>query len=106
HLALGLVLLAWFGYYLYKVSHGDVEEPNLVGTAAALGELPDRGRRIAVVGMLLVSSAVILLCAKPFADNLVAAGTELGVDEFLLVQWLFPPGSADPRVILSALLYS
>src|SRR6516165_2088534 len=61
HLALGLALLAWFGFYLYKVSHGDVEEPNLIGTAAALGELPDRGRRIAVVGLFLVSGAVILL---------------------------------------------
>jgi cation:H+ antiporter len=106
HLALGLVLLAWFGYYLYKVSHGDVEEPNLVGTAAALGELPDRGRRIAVVGMLLVSSAVILLCAKPFADNLVAAGTELGVDEFLLVQWLAPLASEAPEFIIAVIFAS
>src|SRR6202161_3843583 len=48
HLALGLLLLAWFGFYLYKISHGDVEEPDLIGTAAALGELPDRSRRIAV----------------------------------------------------------
>src|ERR1700756_1294573 len=103
HLALGLVLLAWFGYYLYKVSHGDVEEPNLIGTAAALAELPDRGRRMAVVGMLLVSGAVILLCAKPFADNLVAAGTELGIDEFLLVQWLSPLASESPGFIIAGI---
>jgi cation:H+ antiporter len=106
HLALGLVLLAWFGYYLYKVSHGDVEEPNLIGTAAALGELPDRGRRMAVVGMLLVSGAVILLCAKPFADNLVAAGTELGIDEFLLVQWLAPLASEAPEFIIAVIFAS
>ena len=48
HLALGLTLLGWFGFYLYKVSHGEVEEPDLIGTAAALGELSDRSRRIAV----------------------------------------------------------
>jgi cation:H+ antiporter len=106
HLALGLVLLAWFGYYLYKVSHGEVEEPNLIGTAAALGALPDRGRRIAVVGLLLVSSAVILLCAKPFADNLVAAGTELGIDEFLLVQWLAPLASEAPEFIIAVIFAS
>src|SRR5262249_26974444 len=58
HLALGLALLAWFGFYLYKVSHGDVDEPTLIGTAAALGALPSRGRRTAVVGIFLVSSAV------------------------------------------------
>ncbi|WP_082280098.1 sodium:proton exchanger [Mycobacterium colombiense] len=101
HFGLGLALLAWFGFYLYKVSHGDVEEPDLIGTAAALGELPDRRRRVAVVGLFLVSGGVILLCAKPFADNLVAAGTELGVNRFLLVQWLAPLASEAPEFIIA-----
>ena len=103
HLALGLALLAWFGFYLYKIGHGDVEEPNLIGTAAALGELPDRSRRIAVVGLFVTSGAVILLCAKPFADNLVAAGTELGIDRFLLVQWLAPLASEAPEFIIAVI---
>ena len=106
HLALGLTLLAWFGFYLYKISHGDVEEPVLVGTAAALGELPDRIRRIAVVGLFAASGAVILLCAKPFADNLVAAGTELGIDRFLLVQWLAPLASEAPEFIIAVIFAS
>lgn len=106
HLAMGLVLLAWFGFYLYKVSHGDVEEPDLIGTAAALGRLPDRSRRIAVVGLFAVSGAVILLCAKPFADNLVAAGTELGIDRFLLVQWLAPLASEAPEFIIAVIFAS
>ncbi|MEB3980707.1 sodium:proton exchanger [Mycobacterium sp. 663a-19] len=103
HFALGLALLAWFGFYLYKVSHGEVEEPELIGTAAALGELSDRARRIAVVGLFVASGAVILLCAKPFADNLVAAGTELGVDRFLLVQWLAPLASEAPEFIIATI---
>jgi len=103
HLALGLALLAWFGFYLYKVSHGDVEEPDLIGTAAALAELPDRIRRIAVFGLFATSGLVILLCAKPFADNLVAAGTELGIDRFLLVQWLAPLASEAPEFIVATI---
>ena len=103
HLALGLLLLAWFGFYLYKVSHGDVEEPDLIGTAAALGALPDRSRRMAVIGLFVASGAVILLCAKPFADNLVAAGTELGFDRFLLVQWLAPLASEAPEFIIATI---
>ena len=103
HFALGLTLLAWFGFYLYKVSHGDVEVPDLIGTAAALGELPDRSRRIAVIGLFVASSIVILLCAKPFADNLVAAGTELGIDRFLLVQWLAPLASEAPEFIIATI---
>jgi cation:H+ antiporter len=103
HLALGLTLLAWFGFYLYKIGHGDVEEPDLIGTAAALGELPDRARRLAVAGLFLASGAVIVLCAKPFADNLVAAGTELGIDRFLLVQWLAPLASEAPEFIIAVI---
>jgi cation:H+ antiporter len=103
HLSLGLALLAWFGFYLYKVSHGEVEEPDLIGTAAALAELPTRARRIAVFGLFAASGAVILLCAKPFADNLVAAGTELGIDRFLLVQWLAPLASEAPEFIIASI---
>jgi cation:H+ antiporter len=106
HMALGLALLAWFGFYLYKIGHGDVEEPDLIGTAAALGELPDRIRRIAVIGLFAASGAVILLCAKPFADNLVAAGTELGIDRFLLVQWLAPLASEAPEFIIAVIFAS
>jgi cation:H+ antiporter len=106
HLVLGLALLSWFGFYLYKLSHGDVEEPDLVGTAAALGRLPDRGRRIAVIGLFAMSCAVIVLCAAPFADNLVAAGTELGIDRFLLVQWLAPLASEAPEFIVATIFAS
>src|SRR5271157_3976456 len=31
HIAFGVILLGWFGYYLYKLSRGGVEEPELVG---------------------------------------------------------------------------
>ncbi len=41
-----------------------MEEPDLIGTAAARG-LPDGRRRIAVVGLFTVSGPVILLCANP-----------------------------------------
>jgi cation:H+ antiporter len=104
HLALGVTLLAWFGFYLYKVSRGHVEEPDLIGTAAALGELPDRRRRTAVGCLFAASGGVILLCAKPFADNLIAAGTQLGIDRFLLVQWLAPLASEAPEFIIATIL--
>lgn len=106
HLLLGLVLLTWFGFYLYKISHGDVEEPDLIGTAAAIGELGDRPRRITVVALFAVAGAVILLCAAPFADNLVAAGTELGINRFLLVQWLAPLASEAPEFIIATIFAS
>jgi cation:H+ antiporter len=56
--------------------------------------------------MFVASGAVILLCAKPFADNLVAAGTQLGVDRFLLVQWLAPLASEAPEFIIATIFAS
>jgi cation:H+ antiporter len=101
HLVLGLGLLGWFGFYLYKLSRGDVEEPELIGAAAALGQLPNRARRITVVAMFVSAAAIILACAKPFANSLIDAGTQLGVDQFLLVQWLAPLASEAPEFIIA-----
>jgi cation:H+ antiporter len=103
HIVLGAALLAWFGFYLYKLTRGDVEEPDLIGTAAAIGALPDRRRQGMVVGLFAVAAAVILVCAEPFAQSLIGAGTELGIDRFVLVQWLAPLASEAPEFIIAIL---
>src|ERR1700712_1424966 len=101
HLVLGVALLAWFGMYLYKLTRGDVEEPELIGAAAAIGALPDRARRMTVVALFVIAAAVILGCADPFAESLIGAGTEFGIDRFLLVQWLAPLASEAPEFIIA-----
>lgn len=106
HLTLGVALLGWFGFYLYKLSRGAVEEPELMGTAAALGALPDRARRVAVITLFAVAAGVVLACAKPFAESLIGAGTELGVDRFLLVQWLAPLASEAPEFVIAIIFAS
>ncbi|MDP7722908.1 sodium:proton exchanger [Mycobacterium sp. TY814] len=106
HITLGVALLAWFGFYLYKLSRGAVEEPELMGTAAALGGLPERARRAAVITLFAVAAGVILACAKPFAESLIGAGTELGVDRFLLVQWLAPLASEAPEFVIAIIFAS
>jgi cation:H+ antiporter len=102
-LVFGLALLAWFGFYLYKLTRGDVEEPDLIGTAAAIGSLPTRARRSTVIAMFVIAAAIILICAEPFANSLIDAGTELGIDQFLLVQWLAPLASEAPEFIIAIL---
>ncbi|MBV9720405.1 MAG: sodium:proton exchanger [Mycobacterium sp.] len=103
HIGFGVALLGWFGFYLYKLSRGEVEEPELVGTAAALGELPDRVRRILVSALFILAASVIVTCAKPFAESLIDAGTQLGIDRFLLVQWLAPLASEAPEFIIATI---
>jgi cation:H+ antiporter len=102
-ITIGVALLGWFGFYLYRLTRGDVEEPELIGTAAAIGALPDRVRRTTVLSLFAVAAAVILLSAEPFAESLIGAGTQLGIDRFLLVQWLAPLASEAPEFVIAIL---
>jgi cation:H+ antiporter len=101
HLVLGIALLAWFAFYLYKLTRGDVEEPHLIGTAAAIGALGDRSRKLVVIALFVVAATVIMVCAEPFANSLIDAGTEFGIDQFLLVQWLAPLASEAPEFVIA-----
>lgn len=104
HLLLGLGLLAFFGYYLWRVAvTGHDSEPELVGPAARIGALPKRKRRTVVSAMFLGAALIILVSAEPFAESLIASGEALGVDRFLLVQWLAPLASEAPELIVAVL---
>ncbi|TCO34068.1 cation:H+ antiporter [Kribbella steppae] len=104
HLVLGIGLLAFFGYYLWRAAASEHDdEPDLVGPAARIGALPTVQRRTAVIGMFVTAAVVILLSAEPFADSLVEGGHALGIDQFLLVQWLAPLASEAPEFIVALL---
>ncbi|WP_344216837.1 sodium:proton exchanger [Kribbella sancticallisti] len=104
HLVLGIALLAFFAYYLWRAAaSGHDDEPDLIGPAARIGGLRKVQRRVAVVSMFLASAGVILLSAEPFADSLVEGGHVLGIDQFLLVQWLAPLASEAPEFIIAIL---
>jgi len=98
------VLLGIYGVYLWRVAKEEREEPELEGVCAAIGCLPRRGRRAAVVSMFVAAAAFILASAEPFANSLVDTGRILGIDEFLLVQWLAPLVSESPELIVACLL--
>ncbi|WBQ07232.1 sodium:proton exchanger [Kribbella sp. CA-293567] len=104
HLLLGIALLAFFGFYLWRAaSSGHDDEPELIGPAARIGALAKVQRRITVVSMFLVAAGIILLSAEPFANSLVEGGHALGIDQFLLVQWLAPLASEAPEFIIAIL---
>lgn len=103
HIVVGIVMIAIFVIYLWRQSHAEREEPELEGTAAYVGALPKWGRRSFILGMVLVAAAIILVSAEPFAHNLIEAGQVLGVDDYLLVQWLAPIASEAPEFALALL---
>lgn len=99
-----LVLIALFGAYAVLAARQGTTEPDLVGPAATIGALPAARRRVVIVGLFAFAGITIGLSAEPFADGLVRTGAQLGIDEFLLVQWLAPLASESPEFLVAALL--
>jgi len=98
-----VVLLALFGAYLWRVTREGRGEPELIGVAADIALLPQRQRRILVTSLFLLAAGIVVMAAKPFADGLVATGETLGIDQFLLVQWLAPLSSEAPELIVATI---
>jgi len=99
------VMFSLFGAYLYFTSRQPPEtERELVGPAAAIGNLDRMPRRITISVIFVYAAAVIFAAAEPFAEGLVETGEDIGVNSFILVQWVAPLASEAPEFILAALL--
>jgi cation:H+ antiporter len=96
---LGILFVA----YIIRAAREEVEAPDLMGAAAALGALPRTPRRVGTVVLFLYSAASILLVAEPFAEGLKEIGTEFGISRFLLIQWVAPLASEAPEMIIAVL---
>ena len=99
-----VILFAIFAAYMYGVSRAEGEEPHLVGPAAWIGGLAQRRRRLTNAWLFIFAAVVILGSAEHFAEGLVESGTKLGIDEFLLVQWLAPLASESPEFLIAGIL--
>ena len=98
-----VILIGLFAAYMIRISKMPSQEPQLVGPAHYLGSFRPRARRLAVLGLFVGAAAVILLSAERFAEALVATGSEFGISEFLLVQWLAPLASEAPELLVAGL---
>ncbi|QKW39614.1 sodium:proton exchanger [Actinomadura sp. NAK00032] len=101
---LAIVLILVYVLYLARISRDrgqDVEE--LAGVPARLAALPARYRRLATWTGFALGAGLVFASAKPFADALVDAGASLGIDEFLLVQWLAPLASEAPELLVAVM---
>jgi cation:H+ antiporter len=98
-----VILVSIFVAYTMRISQASQTEPDLIGPSAWVGSLGKRARRISVLAMFVFAGIVILLVAEHFAQALVDTGAQLGVSEFLLVQWLAPLASEAPELLVVAL---
>ena len=103
HLLLAAALLVIYVAYLWVGARRPMEAPELQGLTATLGALPTRWRRMAIGLLFAYAAGVILIAADPFVDGLVDAGQGMGVDEFILIQWVAPLASETPEVVVAVL---
>ena len=101
-----VMLAALFCLYLWRTSRAEneeEEEDEEPGPGAVIAQLPPARRWTVMAVMSIAAAGVILLAAEPFAESLVASGRRLGIDEFLLIQWLAPLASEAPAVTIAIL---
>lgn len=99
----GVVLLAIFAFYSYRIAHAEVVEPELEGPAQLIARLNVFWRRAVAIALFVLAGLTIYLSAEPFAEGLLHAGRTFGIEEFLLVQWLAPLASESPEFIVAIL---
>ncbi|HUS15949.1 MAG TPA: sodium:proton exchanger [Chloroflexia bacterium] len=100
------VLVAIFAAYLWRVGKlpPDAGEEDVdVGPAAALEALPASRQWAIIAALAVLGAGIILTVAAPFAESLIASGAALGVNKFLLIQWIAPLAGEAPEIILTIL---
>ena len=100
---LAVVFIGAYIFYLWRSSTQESEEPDLLGAAAMIASFRPLYRRLWVLGLFIYSAGIILIAAEPFVHGLRATGEELGISEFLLIQWLAPLASESPEIIVAVL---
>ena len=98
-----LFFLGLFILYIRAASHGKIEEPGLAGPPERIALLPRAWRRAATLALFLVPAAAIFLSAEPFANGLLRNARRLGIEEFMLIQWVAPLASESPEFIVAVI---
>jgi len=98
-----IVLFSIYLLYIFSASRAHTIEPEIVGPAANLARLSPNRRRTIIALLFLYAGLCILISVRPFTEGLITIGKRLGIEEFLLVQWLAPLASESPEIIVASI---
>ena len=98
-----LFFLAIFVWYMIQVCSSDHEEPEVEGPIESLAHWPRMPRVLATLFFFVFSGFTIFISAEPFAEGLLVVGEHMGIEKFVLVQWLAPLASEAPEFIVAIL---
>ncbi|HXG19594.1 MAG TPA: sodium:calcium antiporter [Methylomirabilota bacterium] len=98
-----VVLVSMFIVYMRAASKAHMVEPELEGPPETIALFQVGVRRVITLLMFAYAGLAIFTAAEPFAEGLIASGKTLGIEEFILVQWLAPLASESPEFIVAIL---
>lgn len=98
-----IFLMTIFVVYMVISSRAHVVEPELEGPPEMVARFRPTVRRGITLAFFAYSGLTIFTAAEPFAEGLLASGRTLGIEEFILVQWLAPLASESPEFIIAIL---
>jgi cation:H+ antiporter len=98
------VLILLYLLYLRRVAVIGGEGPPPIGVAAQIEALPAAQRKRWVAGLGLYAASVILLTAVPFGDAVLATGTLVGIQPYLMLQWIVPIATEAPELVVAFVL--
>jgi cation:H+ antiporter len=96
-----VVFVTMYAVYMRLAIKAEKEEPEVVGVPAYLCSLRKKSRRAAVVIFFLFAGVTILMSVEAFSEGLIESARNVGVDEFLAVQWIAPLASEAPELIIA-----
>ena len=105
-----LALFAIFAAYLWRLAklptraeQADDEDEQEVGPGAALATLPRTQQFVLIAALAVVAGAIIVSQAQSFAEGLIEAAGAIGLNKFLLIQWVSPLAGEMPEIIIMIL---
>lgn len=96
-----VILIGLFIWYIVLIIRKPIVDEPIEGPAKAIAALPKKSRIAFTWGLFVIAALVILADAEIFSESIVASGKLLGINEFLLVQWLAPIASEAPEFIIA-----
>lgn len=96
-----VVLVLIFTLYIAKAIRSRTIEPELGIITSLINSFSKPTRRIITIFLFLISAYTIFISAEPFSESLLATGRALGIEEFILVQWIAPLASEAPEFIVA-----
>ena len=99
-----VVLIGLYVLYLRRAAAAGGESPAPIGLAAELAALPAQQRHRWVGGIMVYAAAVILVTAVPFGDSVLVSGSLVGIDPYLLLQWVVPVATEVPELVVAFVL--